>query len=90
MHLTHNGPIVKGAKITFNATVYYGYHIVENENLRYEWMDNGFPPHSESVSICFNIPSYLFIIIYVIIHTYLFIIVISNQFNVMFCVFSSN
>lgn len=54
MHLSHNGPIVKGATITFNTTVYYKNDIVVNESLQYRWSDNGIPPHTNVVSICFN------------------------------------
>lgn len=51
MHLSHDGPIVRGATITFNATVYYGNDIVTNDNLKYQWEDNGIPQHNKNVCI---------------------------------------
>lgn len=51
VHVSQDGPIVKGATITFNATVYYGNEVVTNEHLKYMWEDNGIPQHKKTVSI---------------------------------------
>lgn len=49
--IKQDGPIVRGATITFKAVVYYGDEIDTNDNLRYQWKDNAIPQHTRSVSV---------------------------------------
>ena len=46
--LTDNGPAVRGAKVTFTATVITDH---TDENLKFVFTDNGVPQHKQEVSI---------------------------------------
>lgn len=45
--LSDNGPAVRGANVTFTATIVSGY---TGENFKYLFTDNGVPQHKQEVS----------------------------------------
>lgn len=49
VELIDNGPIVKGANITFKASVYYGDKLAEGTFV-YSWKDMALPTHTREVS----------------------------------------
>lgn len=48
MTLTDNGPAVRGANVTFTATIRNNSYT--GENLKFVFTDNGVPQHKEEVS----------------------------------------
>lgn len=48
VNLTDNGPAVRGANVTFTATIVSGY---TEENLKFVFTDNAVPQHKQEVSI---------------------------------------
>lgn len=65
VELKSNSPVVRGAKVIFEATL----HNTENESYQYIWRDNGIPTQSR-VSIvvvvvtCYSSDKFLMIILF--------------------------
>jgi hypothetical protein len=60
--LTHNGPVVLGATITFKAVLYNSYGENPSGNFEFVWRDNGIPKHSHDVSFYLICKRFLYVL----------------------------